>query len=347
MSIAEQDVEQSRAPRRSSALQRLSRRFGLRLSQQGELTIRRVKRGGRYRFVRSDGRAITDTGTLVRLKALAVPPAYTDVRYARSPRAHLQAIGRDAAGRLQYRYHPDWEKVRELRKARRLARLVDALPTIRRSVAQRLAADELSREFALSAVIELVARTAIRPGNDTYAKLHGSRGATTLLKSHVTVEGGKSVQKECDAPALVRAIERLRTLPGKRLFQYQDESGEVRPVTSTQVNAFLREIAGVRISCKDFRTLVASAAVMETLARVTPANSVRARNRQIMDAVRASADELANTPAICRKSYVHETIVTAFEDGLLERFAAQLKGCRSQATREQVLRKVIGLAVGG
>jgi DNA topoisomerase I len=359
MSISEQDVARRKPPpRRSPGLQHLSRRFGLRLSQQRELSIRRLKRGGGYSFVRADGRAITDADTLTRLKALAVPPAYTEVRYARSPRAHLQAVGRDAAGRLQYRYHPDWEKVRELRKARRLARLVEALPKIRRSVAQRLAANDLSREFALSAVIELVARTAIRPGNDAYAKLHGSRGATTLLKSNVRIEddgvvlsfrakGGKSVQKECNAQALVRAIVRLLALPGKRLFQYRDEAGEVRPVTSAQVNTFLREVAGVRISCKDFRTLLASAAVMETLARVTPAGSARARNRQIRDAVRASADELANTPAICRKSYVHETIVTAFEDGLLERFSSKLKGCRSQARREQVLREVVGLAAAG
>lgn len=359
MSIAEQDVDRSRPPpRRSSALQRLTRRFGLRLSQQRELSIRRLKRGGGYSFVRGNGRAITDAETVSRLKALAVPPAYTDVRYAQSPRAHLQAVGRDAAGRLQYRYHPDWEKVRETRKARRLVRLVEALPKIRRRVAQRLGANDLSREYVLSAVIELVARTAIRPGNDAYARLHGSRGATTLLKSNVTTEhgcivlsfrakGGKSVQKECDAARLVRAVERLQTLPGKRLFQYRDEAGDVRQVTSAQVNAFLREVAGVRISCKDFRTLMASAAVMETLSQVTPAGGARARNRQIMDAVRASADELANTPVICRRSYVHETIISAFEDGLLERFASKLKGCRSQAKREQMLRQVIGLAAGG
>ena len=341
-----------------AAVQKLTRQFGLRVGHQADLTIRRLKRGTGYSFVNGDGRAIRDTATLTRLKSLAVPPAYCDVRYARNANAHLQAVGRDAAGRLQYRYHADWEKVREVRKARRLVRLVAALPKIRRSVGQRLAADQPTREFALSAVIELVARTAIRPGSDSYARLHGSRGATTLLKSHAAIEddcivlsfrakGGKVVQKECNAQPLVRAFALLRALPGKRLFQYLDENGQVRPVTTAQVNAFLREIAGVRISCKDFRTLMASAAVMESLARVTPAGSARGRNRQIMEAVRASADELANTPAICRKSYVHETIVTAFEDGLLERFSSKLKGCRSQAKREQVLLKVIALTAGG
>jgi DNA topoisomerase I len=232
------------------------------------------------------------------------------------------------------------------------------LPKIRRSVAQRLAAGEPTREFALSAVIELVARTAIRPGNESYARLHGSRGATTLLKSNVTIEddcivlsfrakGGKAVQKECEAQNLVRAFELLRRLPGRRLFQYRDEAGAVQRVTSAQVNVFLRQLAGVRISLKDFRTLMASAAVMESLARVTPAASARGRNRQIKEAVKASAEELANTPTICRKSYVHETVVTAFEEGLLERFSTSLQRCRSQARREQVLLEVMTLAAGG
>jgi DNA topoisomerase-1 len=364
MSTAEQDpsvrsnVLPAASVRRIAKVRKLASQFGLRVGHRRDLTIRRLKRGGGYAFVNGDGRAIKDIATLARLKSLAVPPAYSDVRYAGSSNIHLQAIGRDAAGRLQYRYHPDWEKVREIRKARRLTRLVAALPKIRRSVGQRLAGDQPTRDFAFSAVIELVARTAIRPGNDSYARLHGSRGATTLLKSNAAIEdgcilisfrakGGKVVQKECNAQNLVRAFALLRTLPGRRLFQYRDEAGQVRAVTSPQVNTFLREVAGVRISLKDFRTLIASAAVMESLSRVTPAGSARGRDRQIMEAVKVSAHELANTPAICRKSYVHETIVTAFEDGLLERFSSKLAGCRSQALREQVLAQVIALAAGG
>jgi len=139
----------------------------------------------------------------------------------------------------------------------------------------------------------------------------------------------------------------LLELPGRRLFQYREEAERVQPVTSAQVNTFLREIAGVRISLKDFRTLMASAAVMDSLARVPPAASQRARNRQIKEAVKASAEELANTPTICRKSYVHEAVLTAFEDGLLERFASGLKRCRSQARREQVLLQVMTLSADG
>lgn len=352
MSIVERETSRPVARRRRIAV--LTQKFGLRVGRRDELSIRRLKHGKGYRFVDLGGRTIRDIATLARLKSLAVPPAYIEVRYAIKPDAHLQAVGRDAAGRLQYRYHSDWEKVRELRKARRLMRLVAALPKLRRSVAQRLSAREPTREFALSAVIELVARTAIRPGNESYARLHGSRGATTLLKSNVTIEddcivlsfrakGGKAVQKECDSQNLVRAIELLQSLPGRRLFQYKDEAGKVQFITSAQVNAFLRQISGVRISLKDFRTLMASAAVMESLARVTPAGSARGRNRQIMEAVKASAQELANTPTICRKSYVHESVVTAFEAGVLERFSFQLRRCRSPVAREQVLLKVMAL----
>ncbi|WP_316206179.1 DNA topoisomerase IB [Bradyrhizobium sp. SZCCHNR3058] len=335
-----------------TTVEELATEHGLTLGDQNELTIRRVKRGKGYNFVRANGTTVRDSSTIRRLHAMAVPPAYREVRYSPDPNSHLQAVGIDAAGRLQYRYHADWEKVREHRKAHRLAKLVGALPKIRRAVTKHLAGDEPTREFALASVIELIARTAIRPGNESYAKLNGTRGATTLLKSNVLLEddsvvltfkakGGKAVRKECDAAKLVRAIGVMRQLPGRRMFQYRDAQGVVRAVSTTQVNAFLREIAGIKISLKDFRTLMASAVALETLSRITPAASARGRKRQVLDAVRAAADELANTPAICRKSYVHDTIVTAFEDGILERFAATLKGQRSQSKRELLLAQVV------
>ncbi len=335
-----------------ASVEELARELGLTLGDQNELTIRRIKRGKSYSFVRANGTRIRHVGTIRRLHAMAVPPAYVQVRYAPDPNSHLQAVGRDAAGRLQYRYHADWEKVREHRKAHRLAKLVGALPKIRRNVWKQLAGDEPTREFALAAVIELIARTAIRPGNESYARLNGTRGATTLLKSNVTLEddsvvltfkakGGKAVRKECDAEKLVRAVGILRTVPGKRMFQYRDASGIVRAVSTTQVNAYLRDIAGIKISLKDFRTLMASAVVVESLSRISPAASARGRKKQVLEAVRAAADHLSNTPAICRRSYVHDTIVTAFEDGILERFAATMKGQRSQAKRERLLAQVV------
>src|SRR5579859_2360474 len=330
----------------------LAKELGLTLGEQNQLTIRRIKRGKNYSFVRANGSHIRDAKVIRRLHKMAVPPAYAEVRYSPDPNSHLQAVGRDAAGRLQYRYHTDWEKVREHRKAHRLAKLVGALPKIRRHVSAHLAGDEPTREFALSAVIELIARTAIRPGNESYARMNGTRGATTLLWSNVTLDGdslvlsfkakgGKAVRKECNAAKLVRAISILRNVPGKRMFQYRDANGIVRAVSTTSVNAFLREIAGIKISLKDFRTLMASAVVLESLSLISPAASERGRKRQVGEAIRAAADQLSNTPAICRKSYVHDTIVTAFEDGILERFAATMTGYRTQKKREQLLAQVV------
>src|SRR3954449_7772294 len=165
--------------REARGAQTLAKRLGLRLVAADALAIRRRRCGKGWTYLDPDNRVIRDRATVQRLARLAVPPAYEDVLYAEDPAAHLQAIGRDAAGRLQYRYHPDWEKVRETRKAARLARLADVLPRIRRSVAQHLSAPEPTREAALAGVIELVACSAIRPGSESYARLHGTRGATT------------------------------------------------------------------------------------------------------------------------------------------------------------------------
>jgi DNA topoisomerase I len=342
-----------RKPR--SAL-RLAKKLGLRDVSADSLTLRRRRHGEKkFSYLRPDGAPIRDPATLRRLKSLAVPPAYEDVLYAEDPQAHIQAIGRDAAGRLQYRYHPEWQKVREMRKAARLARLAEALPRIRRSVAQHLGAEEPCRELAFAAIVEMVARSAIRPGSESYARLRGTRGAATLLKSNVVVngstitlkfraKGGKQVVKEFVAPRLCEALATLRKLPGRRLFQYRGDDGEVRAAMAQGVNAFLREIAGVDISLKDFRTLLASVAVLNALAKEEPAASKRARRRQVLEAIRAAADDLHNTPAICGKSYVHETIITAFEEGVLEQFAETLRNCRSSAQREKVLAQVVANA---
>lgn len=340
----------------SESTHKLARRLKLAPVRVEDLVWSRRRHGKTFRYFNERGSTLRRKDIVARLASLAVPPAYEDVRYAPDASAHLQAVGRDTAGRLQYRYHPDWDKLRELRKAKRLERMVEALPKVRRKVARIISGDVANREFALAAVIELIARTAIRPGNESYTRVHGTRGATTLLKSNVSIEGncivlsfrakgGKQVQKECNAERLVHAVSVLKSLPGRRLFQYRTDDGDVRPVSSAQVNAFLRDLAGTSISLKDFRTLLASAAVMDSLARVQPAESERARRKQVLEAIRATAEELANTPAICRKSYVHETVVTAFEKGILEKFARTLKSCRSPGSRERVLAQVISAAV--
>ena len=330
----------------------LVKRLKLRHCKRDQLAITRRKADEGWTYHAPDGQQITDPDVLKRLASLAVPPAYEDVRFAADERAHLQAVGRDAAGRLQYRYHPDWEKVREAHKAQRLAALVEVLPKVRRTITQHLNANEPSRAFVLAAVIELVSGSAIRPGSEEYAKKHGSRGASTLLKSNVRVsddmitlvfrgKSGKDIRKEFKSARLAAAIEVLRKLPGPRLFQYRDEDGTVRRVSARDVNAFLQEIAGCSISLKDFRTLCASASVLEHLARTIPASSATGRRRQVREAVKLAAEELANTPAVCRRSYVHDAVVTAFEGGVLEDFAATLKSCRSPSRREQFLAQVV------
>lgn len=350
--MAEINGEQAARKLMSRLAARTMKRLGLRYISTDELTIRRRRNGDGFTFLSASGRPIRDELTRARLKRLAVPPAYEDVLYAADPRAHIQAIGRDAAGRLQYRYHADWEQVRERRKARRLQRLVEALPRIRRAVNKHLGAAEATREFALAAVIELVACSAIRAGNESYVKSNGTRGATTLLKSNITVsgaaialkfraKGGKNIEKEFHCPRVASAINVLHEIPGRRLFQYRGEDGTTRIVKASDVNAFLREIAGVKISLKDFRTLCASAAALEALAHVAPATSAHGRRRQVRAAVTAVSEELSNTPAICAKSYVHKTVVAAFENGKLGKFSESLKGRRSPARREQLLAQVV------
>jgi DNA topoisomerase-1 len=328
------------------------KRLGLVYVSTDALTIRRRRNGEGYTFIAANGETIRDEITRARLKKLAVPPAYEDVLYAEDPRAHIQAIGRDAAGRLQYRYHPDWEKVREQRKAKRLQRLVEALPRVRRAVNKHLGAAEPTREFALAAVIELVSCSAIRAGGEAYVKSNRTRGAATLLKSNVAVDGdtlalkfrakgGKNIDKEFRCRRLAAAVNVLRALPGRRMFQYRGADGAVRIITASDVNAFLREIAGVKISLKDFRTLCASAAALEALAHIAPAASERGRRRQVKEAVTAVSEQLSNTPTIARKSYVHQTVVAAFENGKLEQFSERLKGRRSPAHREKLLAEVV------
>jgi DNA topoisomerase-1 len=330
----------------------LAHRLGLKIVRPEQLSFARKRRGEGFVYLDAKGRTIKDRSVLERLKRLAMPPAYENVIYAADPHAHLQAIGRDAAGRIQYRYHADWTQVRETRKAQRLSQFVEALPRIRRAVAQHLLREEATKEFALAAVIELVANSSIRAGSEEYAKERGTRGATTLLKSNVRgkdgkvalkfrAKGGKNFDREIDAPRLANAIEIFRKLPGKRLFQYRGENGTIYPVHAQDVNHFLRDIAEAAITLKDFRTLCASAAVLQELSALEPAESASGRKKQVLEAVRNAAEELSNTPTVCRTSYVHEAVVQAFENGVLQDYADALKASRSPATREQVLAHVV------
>jgi DNA topoisomerase-1 len=327
------------------------RELGLHYVSTDDLTIERKRRGAGFVYLDARGHPLRDERTLYRLKRLAVPPAYEAVRFAPDPHAHLQAVGRDAAGRAQYRYHPDWEKVRELRKARRLSRLAEVLPVVRRWVSLHLKDREPTQERAVAAVIELVALTALRPGSEAYSKQHGTRGAATLLKSDVKIsgakitlhfvgKGGKNIEKTIEAPRLAQTLQAVLKLPGKRVFQYRNAEGAIVPLRRRDVNAMLQTVAGRAVSMKDFRTLTACGLAIEHLATLDPKPSERGRKRQLIAIMREIASELANTPAVCRKSYVHAAVVEAFESGALRRIASRAR-IRSASAREKMLAKLL------
>lgn len=337
-----------------SVVARLAEEKGLVIVGPDALTLRRQRCGKGFVFVTEGGAFLRDADKIRRLKALAVPPAYINVRFAADQAAHLQAVGEDAAGRLQYRYHPKWAEVREALKARRLAGLAKAFPAIRRAVGRGLSSDAIDRNFVAACVVELVCLTAIRAGGEEYARERGTRGATTLLKSNVKLEdqglvtfcfkakGGKSITKQVKSARLHAAIARLLELPGRRLFQYRESSGEVRPARAGEVNAFLQEVAGRRISLKDFRTLVASAGALQALAATVPAESAAKRRRQVREAVVEMAEELANTPTVCRTSYVHAAVVNAFEAGTLR----HTKKSKSPMAQAELLARIVAKHAG-
>ena len=315
------------------------------------LTISRRICGRGFSYHRKNGSRIRDPRVIDRLARLAVPPAYVDVVYSPDEDAPLQAVGRDAAGRWQYRYHADVLKVRERRKSRHLARLLDALPRIRRHVNGVLATRTPTREFAMAAAVALVDASGIRAGTSRHLRLSGARGAVTLLKSNVRAngkaitltfkaKGGKPVVKNIREPRLIPVIKLLLRVPGPRLFLYRDQD-QVRSIRVRDVNNFLRDVASCNISLKDFRTLRASLNVTEALSRSPREESQGRRKRQVKKAIQMAADDLANTVAICRKSYVHEAVIDAFEKG---RLGAAAKSNGRPPPARQILAEVVNAA---
>ena len=306
----------------------MAREAGLRWVEASALTVERRRRGRGFVYVDGKGRRIRDRARLAHYRSLAVPPAYEDVRLAADPNAHLQATGRDEAGRLQYRYHPDWEQVREAGKVERLGTLGAALPRIRSRVARDLRRPGADKQRVLAGVVTLIDRTHIRIGCEDYVHTGRSRGAATLLKRNVRRDddavtlmfrgkGGREEGCSVTAPALARLIADLEKLRGRRLFQYRDEAGRIHRITATETNLYLRQIAGAPVTAKDFRTLAATAAAAERLAGLEPAASEAGRRRQLASVFRDIAVMLGNTPAVTRKSYVHRRLVDAFHSGAL------------------------------
>lgn len=333
------------APDTPATLEERARQAGLRLVSPEALSLRRQRRGRGFSYHDEAGRAVTDDRVLARVRALAIPPAYREVRIAPQADGHIQAVGRDEAGRLQYLYHPRWEDVREAQKVEHLAALCAALPAIRGRIARGLRRPEPDREKALAAIVALIDRTHIRVGCSDYVHLGRSRGAATLLKRHVEVEGSRirldfrgkhrlPVQCALHAPALARALEELRALRGSRMFKYRDAQGRIRKVEAAEVNRWLQEVSDAPVTAKDFRTLAATATAGERLAGVAPDPRVTHRRRQIAAVMAEVAGMLGNTPAVARRSYVHRRLVEAFESGGLQRLHAGLRPVRGLSRGE-------------
>jgi DNA topoisomerase-1 len=294
------------------------------------ITRRRAGRGFSYRA--PDGGRIADAATLARIRALAIPPAWTGVWISPDPRGHLQATGRDARGRKQYRYHPRWRTVRDETKYGRLLEFGRALPTIRRRVDRDLRRRGLPRERVIAAVVRLLETTSLRVGNEEYARDNGSYGLTTLRNRHAKVgatvvrlrfkgKHGKVHEATVSDARLARIVGRLQDLPGQELFQYVDEEGELRDVGSEEVNAYLREITGADFTAKDFRTWAGTVLAAWALRAFEQFDSEAQARHNIVEAIEEVSKRLGNTPAVSRASYVHPAVIDAYLDGQLVREA--------------------------
>jgi DNA topoisomerase-1 len=275
----------------------------------------------------ADGRTIRDPEVLARVRALAVPPAWTDVWICPAPNGYLQATGRDARGRKQYRYHRRYRNRREAAKYERLIAFASALPKIRARVDDDLARPGLDRKKVLAAIVRLLELTLIRVGNDEYARLNRSFGLTTLRDRHASVSGtsvrfrfrgksGRLHEVGLRDRRLAAIVRRCQDLPGQELFQYVGEDGEPVDIASDDVNEYLRSIAP-DVTAKDFRTWAGTVLAYRALRALDPPESDRQATRNVVAAIRETAGLLGNTPAVCRKAYVHPVVVEAYLDGRL------------------------------
>jgi DNA topoisomerase-1 len=295
---------------------------------------------GRFYYRLPSGARLTDSVRLRRIRALAIPPAWTDVWIAPFENAHLVATGRDAKSRKQYRYHPDFAAIRDAAKYEHLAEFAQGLPRLRRRLKADLARSGLPREKILAAIVTLLEETLIRVGNEDYARANGSFGLTTLRNRHVKVKGahlaflfkgksGKIWNLSFQDRRVARVIRSCQELPGQHLFEYRDPEGAVHAVSSTDVNAYLREISGREISAKDFRTWAGTVEAALAFAAFEGEPSKRA----VRGVIAAVAERLGNTVAVCRKCYVHPVVISGFETGTLHLTANERPGGLNAAER--------------
>lgn len=332
------------------------RQAGLRYVCDDQAGMARRRVGQHFQYFEPDGRRVRDPATLKRIQALAIPPAWTQVWICRQRNGHLQATGRDARGRKQYRYHPDWQRLRGDGKFDRIVAFGTALPGLRRRLRSDLGQPGFPRDKVLAIVVALLADTLVRIGNDRYARDNRSFGLTTLRNRHIAFlrggrvrlrfrgKGGQEHDIALDDVRLARLVQRCQQLPGQALFQYRDDDGMVRPVDSGEVNDYLHRTMGEAFSAKDFRTWGGTLAAFRELAG-TPLPepdsaggdgddgsgsepSERALTQTRNAVIRQVAAELGNTPAVCRKAYIDPVVFEGWRDGRLQRLAVNVRGAR-------------------
>jgi len=294
--------------------------------QPGIRRIGNVRDDFRYRKA---GRLVRDTETLNRIRSLAIPPAWSDVWISPDPNGHIQAVGRDSRGRKQYRYHPRWRETRDSTKYHRMVAFGECLPKIRARVSRDLSSDELHRSKVLATIVRLLEETSIRVGNEEYTRYNNSFGLTTLRGRHVRITGSKirflfrgkgGIHHEISLEdrRMAKIVKRLRDLPGYELFQYV-ENQETHSIGSVDVNAYIREISGEDFTAKDFRTWNGTVLAADALRKMDPCTSIHSRKKNIIKAVETVADHLGNTVAVCRKCYIHPSVLDAYLAATLNR----------------------------
>jgi len=301
---------------------------GLRYVSDHVEGIRRQKGRGGFRYIGVSGRIIRNDAELKRIAALAVPPAWTDVWICPDPRGHIQATGRDAKGRKQYRYHAQWRACRDETKFDRMAAFAAALPGLRRRTNLDLAHSGLPRDKVIATIVQLLEKSLIRIGNEEYVKQNQSFGLTTLRDKHVKVKGsrlrfqfrGKSGIRhsvDVDDRRLAQVVKQCRDLPGQELFQYVDRQGRIQSIGSGDINRYVREVTGEDFTAKDFRTWSGTVLAVTAFRELRPASTRTQSEKNVVLAIEAVAGILGNTRSVCRKSYVHPGIVDAYVDGTM------------------------------
>ena len=305
-----------------------AREAGLYYVVDGSAGFKRRRAGKGFTYQSANGGRVADQAHLARIRSLAVPPAWTDVWISANPRGHIQATGRDARGRKQYRYHSEFRATRDSAKFQHLAAFAEALPRIRARVTADMALPELPREKVVATVVDLLEATLIRVGNVDYARENKSYGLTTLNNAHIKIKGselhfrftgksGRAWRVNLKSRRVAKVLRACQDLPGQQLFQYEGADGEIHNVTSTDVNEYLRAVSGLDISAKDFRTWAGTVEAAWGLQRAGSAENEADAKRKLKTVLEAVAARLGNTVTICRKCYVHPQIIDCFLRGEL------------------------------